>query len=191
MGTLIANKGLKIKFNVDDEKIQQDDIEIYERVLGEYLTQSEYGTDSQAAIMSAIVFGAIEAKFIPENILTKENVLSSKPAKISFLAAEIAKIVDGVKNKEVNVKLEIPEITQLDLERYEGTRKKYIEGLKFSIYQIAQNNAIMVKIGLDIGLIPEDIVLHDDIPVSDPALIKYLADEMTIALSEARTISGE
>jgi len=192
MGTLITNEKLGIDFEIEKEILQKD-LEIYERGLAKYLQKSEYNSESQATLMSALVIGAIDAKFIPSDIVADEDeVLQSKPKKISFLAARIAEVVESAKSEDVDFEFECPEITQGDLEQYEKIRNKIIKGMEFDIYETSVANSIMVQIGIKLGWIPDDMPSSkDEILESKPNKIKYIANQITEALVEARTIPGE
>jgi len=191
MGTLISNEKLGINFEVKD--LLQEDLEIYEHGMSVYLKESEYDGKSEAILVSSIVIGAIDAGFIPSDILSgKEELLNSKPRKISFLAARIAEIVHASKTDEVDFKVESPEITQGELERFEKMRSGVLDGREIMSQEMALANSIMVQLGVRLGWIPKDILKSEkDIPKSKPNVIRYLANVITEALTEARSISGE
>ena len=192
MGTLIKNKSLDIDFEVGE--ILQENLEIYERAIAEYLVENEFDNSerSESILYSAVSIGAVEAGFIPDDVFaSKDDVLDSKPAKVTFLSARISEIVDSAKNEKVDIEYECPEITQRNLEMYEKSRNKFTKGIEYSVYEMAKAHAIMVRIGLDIGWISEDIISDDKIQKSKPNIVKYLANTITEALVEARTISGE
>lgn len=191
MGTPISNDKLGIDFEVDE--LFQNDLEIYERGMSQYLKDSEFDGTSNAVLVSAVIVGAIDAKLIPSDVIAnKEELLNSKPQKVSFLAAKIAGILDSTRNEEVNIEIDAPEITQGELEKYEKIRKKVIGDQELEIYEMAKANSIMVQIALELNWIPENVLKSSkDIPASKPNIIRYLANTITEALTEARTISGE
>ena len=191
MGTLIKNKSLDIEFTV--EEIYQSELEIYEREMSRYLIESDSSMQEESIIVSAIVYGGIDVGWIPEDVLAKNDVPKSKPAKVAFLAARIAEIINTSKELPEDFLLDyvVPEILQGDLEKYEKVRGALVKNIDLSFYEMALANSLLVKASIRTGWIPENVMTEDKIEKSKPYLIKYLANVITEALTDARTIPSE
>ena len=182
MGTLVQNNSLSIDFEVPE--ILQKDLEIYERAMGKYLTENGFDNTqrTESVAYSGIAVGAIEAQWIPKDVLSDlDDVRESSPKKVIFISARIAEAIDAAKNSDLSFKFKCPEITQGHLEDYEKYRNQIIDGLVYSPYETALSNSLMVQIALKVGWISDDIITIDTIPESNPNKITYLANQITIA----------
>ena len=192
MGTLVYNKNLDIDFEIPE--ILQQDLEVYERALGEYLISEKFDGSQkmESTLYSGVTIAAIKSELIPKDVLSNiEDVKNSSPKKIIFLSARIAEVIDAAKNAEPDIQFECPEITQGDLEKYEKIRNKIIDGVEYSVYETALSNSMIVQIGIHVGWISDKILKLNQIPMSNPGLIRYLSGELTVSLVDARSIPGE
>ena len=189
MGTQITHKAFNIDFQVDD--ISQGELEIYEHTLGEYIEESGTDGEIEAFVSSAIVLGALDTGWIPEDVIP--SVAKASPKVISFLSKKIAEMVRSLRSIPDGFELdfEIPEITQGMLEKYELEKRKIIGDTVMTDYESAVAFAFMVKIGLVMDWIPESIITADEIAGSEPHKINYIANKVTEALIDCRDVSGE
>jgi len=191
MGTQIANKNLKIKFTVPD--ILQESLEVYERVLGEYIEESGTNGEVDTFVVSAVIFGAIEAGWIPESVIAKNEVLDASPKKLIFISKEILQLYVAKKIVPDDYKLDfvVPEITQGMLEDYELKKREIIGDHKITSYESAWSFHKMVEIGIALGWVSESLLKEEEIAGSDPVKIVCIANRITEALTDCKNVSGE